>query len=167
MAACQGLIHTFDSKDLIDVYITDSPSAFIIAWPNIRSALVALSRHDPHPNIPALSPPTPAYPDRLPVQVKHEETLISLQTLRQSQSLRRVKESQSPSPLFSVGPHHQLCSPPRQQSLIASIAVATERPLAHSFPPKSARWTATTTASAPRLFSVPPATNNVYPSPSR
>ncbi|OSX59723.1 hypothetical protein POSPLADRAFT_1149440 [Postia placenta MAD-698-R-SB12] len=31
VAACQGLVHAFDSKDLIDVYITDGPSALIFA----------------------------------------------------------------------------------------------------------------------------------------
>lgn len=86
--------------------------------PNIRSALAALLHHDPCPKILALSPPAPAYPNRSPVQVKHKETPISLQTLRQSQSLRRVKkESRSPSLQFSVRLHRQLHSPPHQQSL--------------------------------------------------
>ncbi|KAF9798715.1 hypothetical protein IEO21_10675 [Rhodonia placenta] len=29
VAACQGLVHAFDSKDLIDVYLTDGPTALI------------------------------------------------------------------------------------------------------------------------------------------
>ncbi|EED82454.1 predicted protein [Postia placenta Mad-698-R] len=87
--------------------------------PNICSVLEALSHHNPCLNIPALSPPAPTYPDQLPVQVKHEETPISLQTLRQSQSLLRVKkELRSLSLQFSVGPCHRLCSPPCQQSLM-------------------------------------------------
>ncbi|EED82966.1 predicted protein [Postia placenta Mad-698-R] len=85
---------------------------------NICSVLIALSCHDPHLDIPALSPPAPAYPNRSPVQVKHEETPISLQTLHQSQSLLRVKKgSQSLSLQFSVRPHCRLHSPSRQQSL--------------------------------------------------
>ncbi|EED80270.1 predicted protein [Postia placenta Mad-698-R] len=86
--------------------------------PNICSVLIATLHHGPHLGIPTLSPLAPAYPSLLPVQVKHEETPISLQTLCQSQSLWRVKkESWSPSLLFLVGPHHQLHSPPCLQSL--------------------------------------------------
>ncbi|KAF9804466.1 hypothetical protein IEO21_09383 [Rhodonia placenta] len=66
-----------------------------------------------------LSPPALASLKLSPVQVK-QEIPISLQTLRQSQSLKRVrvkKESRSPSLHFTVGPHHQTRSPPRLQSL--------------------------------------------------
>ncbi|EED83400.1 predicted protein [Postia placenta Mad-698-R] len=54
----------------------------------------------------------------LPNPVKYEE--ISLHTLRQSLSLRRVqvkKESRSPSPRILLGPPRRQRSPPRQQSL--------------------------------------------------
>ncbi|KAF9799369.1 hypothetical protein IEO21_10578 [Rhodonia placenta] len=74
--------------------------------PNTHSALAALLHCDLHPDIPVLSLPAPAYPNRLPVQVKHKETPISLQTLLKSQSLRRVKkESWSLSLQFSVRLH--------------------------------------------------------------
>ncbi|EED86058.1 predicted protein [Postia placenta Mad-698-R] len=62
-----------------------------------------------HLNLPrgtlALSPPAPAFPKLSPDPVKYEE--ISLQTLRQSLSLRRVqvkKESRSLSPRVLLGP---------------------------------------------------------------
>ncbi|OSX55996.1 hypothetical protein POSPLADRAFT_1063125 [Postia placenta MAD-698-R-SB12] len=71
--------------------------------PNIHSALAALLHCDLRPDIPSLSLPAPAYPNWLLVQVKHKEPPISLQTLLQSQSLRRVKkESWSLSLQFSV-----------------------------------------------------------------
>ncbi|EED83980.1 predicted protein [Postia placenta Mad-698-R] len=63
---------------------------------NICSAPAAPSPPNLPHDILALSPPAPAFPKLLPVQVKHEE--IFLQTLRQSLSLKRVrvkKESQS------------------------------------------------------------------------
>ncbi|KAF9801508.1 hypothetical protein IEO21_10098 [Rhodonia placenta] len=91
--------------------------------PNTRLALATPSHPDQPLIIPALSPPASVYPSLSPVQVKREETPISLQTLRQSQSLRRVnKELRTPSPslLYSaapVGPYHQLRSPPCLQSL--------------------------------------------------
>ncbi|OSX59880.1 hypothetical protein POSPLADRAFT_1108689, partial [Postia placenta MAD-698-R-SB12] len=71
---------------------------------NIRSVLEAPSRLDlPHGTL-ALSPPAPTSLKLSPVPVKREE--ISLQTLRQSLSLRRVqvkKESRSPSPRILLG----------------------------------------------------------------
>ncbi|KAF9803695.1 hypothetical protein IEO21_09581 [Rhodonia placenta] len=54
------------------------------------------------------------------LKVKQEEIPIFLQTLRQSQSLKRVrvkKESRSPSLHFTVGPHRRTRSPLRLQSL--------------------------------------------------
>ncbi|OSX58089.1 hypothetical protein POSPLADRAFT_1107943, partial [Postia placenta MAD-698-R-SB12] len=73
------------------------------------------------PGTPVLSLPALAFPKLSPVQVKQEEILISLQTLHQSQSLKRgvrvKKESRSPSIHFMVGPHHRTRSPPRLQSL--------------------------------------------------
>ncbi|EED85781.1 predicted protein [Postia placenta Mad-698-R] len=72
----------------------------------------------PH-GTPALSPPAPDFLKlSSPIQVKREE--ISLQTLCQSLSLRRVrvkKESRSPSPRILLGPPRRQRSPPRQQSL--------------------------------------------------
>lgn len=85
---------------------------------NIRSVLEAPSHLDLPRGTLALSPPAPAFPDRSPVQVKREE--ISLQTLRQSLSLRKVrvkKESRSPSPRILLGPPRRQRSLPRQQSL--------------------------------------------------
>ena len=49
----------------------------------------------------------------------------------------------------------------------ACTVVAAARPLAHSLPPKSARRTATTTASAPGPSSVPPAAGNGHSGPHR
>ncbi|OSX55831.1 hypothetical protein POSPLADRAFT_1101429, partial [Postia placenta MAD-698-R-SB12] len=72
---------------------------------NIRSVLEAPLHLDLPRGTLALSPPAPAFPKLSPVPVKYEE--ISLQTLRQSLSLRRVrvkKESQSPSPRVLLGP---------------------------------------------------------------
>ncbi|EED81425.1 predicted protein [Postia placenta Mad-698-R] len=86
--------------------------------PNIRSVPAAPSHLDPPRGTLALSPPVPAFPKLSPVQVKREE--ISLQTLRQSLSLRRVrvkKESRSPSPRILLGPPRRQRLPPRQQSL--------------------------------------------------
>ncbi|OSX62344.1 hypothetical protein POSPLADRAFT_1143815, partial [Postia placenta MAD-698-R-SB12] len=164
VAACQGLTHTFDSQDLVDVHLTDGPLTRS-EGPNIHSAPIVTSHHDPHPDTPALSLPALASLKLSPIQVKQEEIPISLQTLHQSQSLKRVrvkKESRSPS--FMVGLHRWTCSPPCQQSLTASTAVTTKRPLAHSLPPKSDRRTATTTASTPRPSSVPLAADNVLSS---
>ncbi|OSX64595.1 hypothetical protein POSPLADRAFT_1114390, partial [Postia placenta MAD-698-R-SB12] len=71
---------------------------------NIRSVLEAPLHLDlPHGTL-ALSPLAPAFPKLSPVQVKREE--ISLQTLRQSLSLRKVrvkKESRSLSPQILLG----------------------------------------------------------------
>ncbi|OSX61473.1 hypothetical protein POSPLADRAFT_1057239 [Postia placenta MAD-698-R-SB12] len=89
-----------------------------------------------------------------PIQIKREE--ISLQTLRQSQSLRRVrvkKESRSPSPRILLGPPRRQRSPPRQQSLT---------PLEHSLLSKFGQRKATTAASAPAASSVPPDADNVF-----
>ncbi|KAF9797567.1 hypothetical protein IEO21_10857 [Rhodonia placenta] len=88
--------------------------------PNIRSVPAAPTHPAPRLGTPALSPPALASPKLSPVLVKQEEIPISLQTLRQSQSLKRVrvkKESRSPSIHFTVGPHRRTCSPPRLQSL--------------------------------------------------
>ncbi|EED83214.1 predicted protein [Postia placenta Mad-698-R] len=86
---------------------------------NTRSGLEAPSLPDLPHDILALSPPAPAFLKlSSPVQVKREE--ISLQTLHQSLSLRRVrvkKESRSPSPRILLGPPRRQRSPPRQQSL--------------------------------------------------
>ncbi|KAF9798157.1 hypothetical protein IEO21_10784 [Rhodonia placenta] len=87
--------------------------------PNIRLVPAAPMHPAPHPGTPALSLPALASPKLSPVQVKQEEIPISLQTLWQSQSLKRVrvkKESRSPSIHFTVGPHCQMRSPPRLQS---------------------------------------------------
>ncbi|KAF9801196.1 hypothetical protein IEO21_10185 [Rhodonia placenta] len=84
--------------------------------PNIRSVPAVPTHLDLHPGTPARSLPALAFPKLSPVQVKPKEIPISLQTLRQSQSLKRVrvkKESRSPSLHFTVGPHHRTCSPPR------------------------------------------------------
>ncbi|OSX56584.1 hypothetical protein POSPLADRAFT_1100816, partial [Postia placenta MAD-698-R-SB12] len=92
VAACQGQVHAFDSQDLVDVYIPDGPETII--YPPVSLKLSS------------------------PIQIKREE--ICLQTLRQSQSLRRVrvkKESRSPSPRILLGPPRRQRSPPRQQSL--------------------------------------------------
>ncbi|EED82192.1 predicted protein [Postia placenta Mad-698-R] len=88
--------------------------------PNIRSAPAVPTHLDLRPDTPALSLPALAFPKLLPAQVKQEEIPISLQTLHQSQSLKRVrvkKESRSPSLHFTVGPHRRTRSPPRLQSL--------------------------------------------------
>ncbi|KAF9795035.1 hypothetical protein IEO21_11133 [Rhodonia placenta] len=74
---------------------------------NTPLAPAAPTHLDPHPDTPALSPPALASLKLSPVQVKQEEIPISLQTLRQSQSLKRVRvkeESQSLSLHFTVGP---------------------------------------------------------------
>ncbi|EED85259.1 predicted protein [Postia placenta Mad-698-R] len=89
--------------------------------PNIRLAPTAPTLLDLRPGSPALSPLARASLKLSPVQVKEEETPISLQTLRQSQSLTRVrvkKKSRSPSLHFMVGPHRRTRSPPRLQSLL-------------------------------------------------
>ncbi|KAF9804517.1 hypothetical protein IEO21_09350 [Rhodonia placenta] len=70
---------------------------------NIPLAPAAPTHLDPRPGTPALSPPALASLKLSPVQVKKEEIPISLQTLRQSQSLKRVqvkKESWSPIPVL-------------------------------------------------------------------
>ncbi|KAF9805200.1 hypothetical protein IEO21_09151 [Rhodonia placenta] len=88
--------------------------------PNIRSVPAAPTHPALCPGTPALSLPALASLKLSPVQVKQEEIPISLQTLRQSQSLKKVrvkKESRSPSPLFTVGLHHRTWSPPHLQSL--------------------------------------------------
>ena len=88
--------------------------------PNIPLAPAAPTPLDPRLGTPALSPPALASLKLSPVLVKQEEIPISLQTLRQSQSLKRVrvkKESRSPSLHFTVGPHRRTRSPPRLQSL--------------------------------------------------
>ncbi|KAF9804382.1 hypothetical protein IEO21_09419 [Rhodonia placenta] len=88
--------------------------------PNIHSDLVVPSHHDPRPNTPALSLPVLASLKLSPVQVKQEEIPISLQTLHQSQSLKRVrvkKESRSLSLHFTVGLHCRTRPLLRQQSL--------------------------------------------------
>ncbi|EED80181.1 predicted protein [Postia placenta Mad-698-R] len=107
-----------------------------------------------HPDLPrgtlALSPLPPAFPKLSPSPVKLEE--ISLQTLRQSLSLRRVqvkKESRSPSLRILLGPPRQQRSPPRQQSLT---------PLEHSLLSKFNQRRATTATSAPAVSSIPPNT---------
>ncbi|OSX56915.1 hypothetical protein POSPLADRAFT_1062072 [Postia placenta MAD-698-R-SB12] len=86
---------------------------------NTHSALEAPLHLDLPRGTLALSPLAPASLKlSSPAQVKYEE--ISLQTLRQSLSLRRVqvkKESRSPSPRILLGPPRQQRSPPRQQSL--------------------------------------------------
>ncbi|EED78654.1 predicted protein [Postia placenta Mad-698-R] len=83
---------------------------------NTRSAPAAISHLDLPRGILALSPPVPASLDQSLVQVKHEE--ISLQTLRQSQSLKRVKkESRSPSLQILLGPPRRQRSPLRLQFL--------------------------------------------------
>ncbi|OSX57323.1 hypothetical protein POSPLADRAFT_1098256, partial [Postia placenta MAD-698-R-SB12] len=72
---------------------------------NIRSVLEVPSHLDLPRGTLALSPPAPAFPKLSLVQVKREE--ISLQTLRQSKSLRRVrvkKESRSPSLQILLSP---------------------------------------------------------------
>ncbi|KAF9801534.1 hypothetical protein IEO21_10090 [Rhodonia placenta] len=87
---------------------------------NIHSAPAVPMPPDPHFDTPVLSLPAPASLKLLPVQVKQEEIPISLQTLRQSQSLKKVqvkKKSRSPSLHSLTGPHHQTRSPPRLQSL--------------------------------------------------
>ncbi|EED84073.1 predicted protein [Postia placenta Mad-698-R] len=85
---------------------------------NIRSALEAPLHLDLPRGTLALSPLPPTFPKLLPSPVEYKE--ISLQTLHQSLSLRRVrvkKESRSPSPRILLGPPRQQRSPPRQQSL--------------------------------------------------
>ncbi|EED84325.1 predicted protein [Postia placenta Mad-698-R] len=80
---------------------------------NIRSVLEAPLHLDPPRGTLALSPPAPASLKLSSIQVKREE--ISLQTLRQSLSLRRVtvkKESRSPSPRILLGPPRRQRSPP-------------------------------------------------------
>ncbi|OSX61624.1 hypothetical protein POSPLADRAFT_1108555, partial [Postia placenta MAD-698-R-SB12] len=57
--------------------------------PNICSVPAAPMHLNLHPDTPALSPPAPAFPKLSLVQVKRKE--ISLQTLRQSLSLKRVR----------------------------------------------------------------------------
>ncbi|KAF9815267.1 hypothetical protein IEO21_04630 [Rhodonia placenta] len=88
---------------------------------NTCSALAAPTLHSPRPGNPALSPPAHVFLKLSLVQVKEEETLISLKTLCQSQSLMRVrvkKESWSLSLHFTVGPHCWMRSPPHLQSLL-------------------------------------------------
>ncbi|KAF9797105.1 hypothetical protein IEO21_10909 [Rhodonia placenta] len=87
--------------------------------PNIRSVPAAPTHPAPRPGTPALSLLALASPKLSPVQVK-KEIPISLQTLQQNQSLKRVrvkKESRSPSIHFTVGPHHRTRSPLHLQSL--------------------------------------------------
>ncbi|EED83243.1 predicted protein [Postia placenta Mad-698-R] len=122
---------------------------------NICSVLKAPLHLDPPCSTLALSPPAPASLKLSSIQVKREE--ISLQTLRQSLSLRRVtvkKESRSPSPRILLGPPRRQRSPPRQQSLT---------PLEHSLLLKFDQRKATTAASAPAASSVPPDADNVIP----
>ncbi|EED83614.1 predicted protein [Postia placenta Mad-698-R] len=87
---------------------------------NTPLAPAAPSHLNPPRGIVALSPPAPDFLKlSSPIQVKREE--ISLQTLRQSLSLRRVrvkKEFRSPSLRILLGPPRRQRSPPRQQSLI-------------------------------------------------
>ncbi|EED84806.1 predicted protein [Postia placenta Mad-698-R] len=85
---------------------------------NTRLVLKATSHPNPPCGILALSPPAPASLDQSLVQVKREK--ISLQTLCQSQSLRKVrvkKESWSLSLRILLGPPRRQHSPPCQQSL--------------------------------------------------
>ncbi|EED84780.1 predicted protein [Postia placenta Mad-698-R] len=107
---------------------------------------------DPHPW-------APTYLNLLPVQVKLEEIPISLEELRQLQSLQRplnyLGQLIISSLLLDSGPCRT--SPHHWTSSVASTAVAAARPLAHSFSPKSTWQTATTTASAPGPSSIPPA----------
>ncbi|KAF9800518.1 hypothetical protein IEO21_10344 [Rhodonia placenta] len=84
-----------------------------------RSAPAAPTHLDPRPGNHALSPLARDSLKLSPLQIKKEETPISLSTLRQSQSLTRVrvkKESRSPSIHFTVGPHRRTRSPPSPQS---------------------------------------------------
>ncbi|EED79748.1 predicted protein [Postia placenta Mad-698-R] len=97
MAACQGQVHAFDSQDLVDVYLPDGPETIIII--------------------------SPVFLNQSLVQVKREE--ISLQTLHQSLSLKRVrvkKESRSPSLRILLGPPCQQRLPPHQQSLTYDVS---------------------------------------------
>ncbi|KAF9798325.1 hypothetical protein IEO21_10745 [Rhodonia placenta] len=83
---------------------------------NICSVPAVPTHLNPRSGNPAPSPLARASLKLSPIQVKEEEIPISLQTLRQSQSLTRVrvkKESQSPSIHFTVGPHRWTHSPPR------------------------------------------------------
>ncbi|EED80709.1 predicted protein [Postia placenta Mad-698-R] len=204
MAACQGQVHAFDSQDLIDVYIPDGPETILYRCeqqpcPNRTPRSIEEdyphrcmhvnpytdernTRSDPeapsHLDLPrgtlALSPLPPASLKLSPSPVKLEE--ISLQTLRQSQSLRRVqvkKESRSPSPRILLGPPRRQRSPPRQQSLTYVTPPpnflrrlhrrSAERPLEHSLLSKFDQRKATTAASAPAASSVPPDAGNVVP----
>ncbi|EED84924.1 predicted protein [Postia placenta Mad-698-R] len=77
--------------------------------PNIRSVPAAPSHLDPPRGILALSLPAPAFPKLSPVQVKRKE--ISLQTLRQSLSLKRGPTSEGP-PQLPLPPRRPLSPPP-------------------------------------------------------
>ncbi|OSX59727.1 hypothetical protein POSPLADRAFT_1059030 [Postia placenta MAD-698-R-SB12] len=99
---------------------------------NTRSGLEAPSLPDLPHDILALSPPAPAFLKlSSPVQVKREE--ISLQTLHQSLSLRRVrvkKESRSPipdvrDPPTELSPAPSPPSPPRGRSSTRSSRSST------------------------------------------
>ncbi|EED81661.1 predicted protein [Postia placenta Mad-698-R] len=50
VAACQGLVHTFDAQDLIDVYIPDGPETLILTCPSqTRGNLSADPAPEPEP----------------------------------------------------------------------------------------------------------------------
>ncbi|OSX58598.1 hypothetical protein POSPLADRAFT_1110692, partial [Postia placenta MAD-698-R-SB12] len=134
-----------------------------------------------HPDLPRQAP---ASPNLSPVQVKREETPISLEELRQSHSLQRPLK-RSPSPPWGrgwkglprpspatlrriLGPARRQRSPPRLQSLSYAsstgfTAVAAARPLKHSFLEKFARRTVTTVASVRGQSFVPLVADNVVP----
>ncbi|EED84379.1 predicted protein [Postia placenta Mad-698-R] len=112
----------------------------------------------PH-GILALSPPVLVFLKlSLPVQVKHEK--ISLQTLHQSLSLRRVrvkKESRSPSPRILLGPPRRQRSPPHQQSLTyvdrRQAPLGPDSPLFGTrIPPGTSTQSPTTSISPSTLF---------------
>ncbi|EED84978.1 predicted protein [Postia placenta Mad-698-R] len=84
--------------------------------PNTRLAPAVPTHPDPRLNTHVLSLPAPASLKLSPVQVKQEEIPISLQTLRQSQSLKRVGQSQPPPP----PPGHPPSPPPPIMSSPAS-----------------------------------------------
>ncbi|OSX66191.1 hypothetical protein POSPLADRAFT_1052861 [Postia placenta MAD-698-R-SB12] len=84
--------------------------------------------------LPDLPPQAPISPNLSPVQVKHEEILISLEELRQSQRNPKPESSLGQlvisNPILNSSPCHM--SPRHQTSSVTSTTIAVVRPLEHS-----------------------------------